>query len=178
MARPATKRGMDAPSEPAQGLKIARQLDAAQSVTLRMLTDADFESVHEIDQKCYPREIAYSRREFRWYLRLPGAKGIVAETRGAIAGFILTACFERTGHIITIDVLAEFRRARVGTALLRAAEESLARRGATQIGLETAIDNGAAIEFWKQNGYLTRGILKNYYPGGLAAYAMMKRLDG
>ena len=178
MARPATKRGMEAPAESSRESKIARELDAAQSVTLRLLTDADFESSHEIDQKCYPREIAYSRREFRWYLRLPGAEGIVAETRGGIAGFILTACFERTGHIITIDVLSEFRRARVGTALLWAAEESLARRGATEIELETAIDNAAAIEFWKKNGYLTRGILQNYYPGGLAAYAMMKRLDG
>lgn len=178
MARPATKRGMEAPSESSQESKMARELDPAQSVTLRRLIDADFESVHEIDQKCYPREIAYSRREFRWYLRLPGAEGIVAETRDTIAGFILTAGFERTGHIITIDVLPEFRRARAGTTLLRAAEESLARRGASEIELETAVDNSAAIEFWKKNGYLTRGILKNYYPGGLAAYAMMKRLDG
>jgi len=178
MARPATKRGMDAPSESAQKPEIAREPDSAPGVTLRRLTDADFESVYDIDQKCYPREIAYSRREFRWYLRLPGAEGIVAETRRGIAGFILTACFERTGHIITIDVLPEYRRAGAGTVLLRAAEESLARRGATEIELETAIDNAAAIEFWKKNGYLTRGILKNYYPGGLAAYAMMKRLDG
>ena len=178
MARPATKRGMDAPAESSRESKIARELDPAQSVTLRPLTDADFESVHEIDQKCYPREIAYSRREFRWYLRLPGAEGIVAETRGAIAGFILTACFERTGHIITIDVLVGIpaRANRHGVA--ECGGGNLERRGASEIELETAIDNAAAIEFWKKNGYLTRGILKNYYPGGLAAYAMMKRLVG
>ncbi len=143
---------------------------------LRPFTRADFEILYEIDQKCYPTEMAYSRREFRWYMRLPGAETIVAESDRTIAGFILTACFERTGHIVTIDVLAEYRRARVGTALLDAAESSLARRGATEIELETAIDNRAAIQFWQRSGYLTRGTLQNYYPGGLAAYAMMKRI--
>ena len=55
--------------------------------------------------------------------------------------------------------------------------ENFPQRGATEIELETAIDNDAAIQFWKRSGYQTRGILKNYYPGGLSAYAMMKRLD-
>lgn len=150
--------------------------DAAKKLLLRLFTRADFEILYEIDQKCYPPQMAYSRREFRWYMRLPGAETIVAESEDAIAGFILTACFERTGHIITIDVLSEFRRAGVGTALLDAAETSLARRGATEIELETAVDNDAAIQFWQRSGYLTRGTLKNYYPGGLAAYAMMKRI--
>ena len=93
-----------------------------ESVALRSFAAGDFETLFEIDQRCYPPEIAYSRREFRWYLRLPGAEVIIAEVRGAIAGFILTACFERSGHIVTIDVLGEFRRAGVGTALLHAAE--------------------------------------------------------
>ena len=110
------------PSEPA----------ASKKLLLRPFTRADFETLYEIDQKCYPPQMAYSRREFRWYMRLPGAETIVADFEGAVAGFILTACFERTGHIITIDVLAECRRARVGTALLDAAETSLARRGATE----------------------------------------------
>jgi [ribosomal protein S18]-alanine N-acetyltransferase len=149
---------------------------ASQKLLLRPFSRADFEILYEIDQKCYPPEMAYSRREFRWYMRLPGAETIVAESEGAVAGFILTACFERTGHIVTIDVLAEFRRARVGSALLDAAEKSLARRGATEIELETAVDNDAAIQFWQRSGYLTRGTLKNYYPGGLAAYAMIKRI--
>ncbi len=150
---------------------------ASKSFSLRPFSRTDFETLFEIDQKCYPPEMAYSRREFRWYMRLPGAEALIAETGGVIAGFILTALFERTGHVITIDVLTEFRRARVGTALLAAAEASLARHGATEIELETAVDNDAAIRFWKRSGYQTRGTLKNYYPGGLAAYAMIKRLE-
>lgn len=164
--RPAAKRGLNSVGDSS----------GVESVALRSFAAGDFETLYEIDQRCYPPEIAYSRREFRWYLRLPGAEVIIAEVRGEIAGFILTACFERSGHIVTIDVLGEFRRAGVGTAVLHAAERNLARAGAREIELETAIDNDAAIQFWMKNGYQTRGILKNYYPGGLAAYAMMKRV--
>lgn len=170
-------RGTSSNSDASESADPLPEPAASKSVFLRPFLRADFETLFEIDQKCYPPEMAYSRREFRWYMRLPGAETLIAETGGAVAGFILTACFERTGHVVTIDVLAEFRRARVGTALLGAAEESLARRGATEIELETAVDNDAAIQFWKRSGYLTRGTLKNYYPGGLAAYAMIKRLE-
>ena len=64
----------------------------------------------------------------------------------------------------------------IGTALLQEAERRLAHRGAVQIELETATNNTAAIAFWNRHGYQTRGILQNYYPDGLNAYAMMKPL--
>jgi len=147
------------------------------AVLLRPLRPEDLESVYEIDQACYPPQIAYSRRELRWYLRLPGAEGIVAEREGRIAGFLLSAYWERTGHIITIDVLEEFRRAGVGTALVRECEVRFKQRGVTTIEIETAVNNPAAIAFWNQHGYLSRGVLKNYYPGGLNAYAMIKPLS-
>lgn len=175
--KPVAKRESVSNSETSVAADFPSEPVGRETVKLRPFARSDFEALYEIDQKCYPAEMAYSRREFRWYMRLPGAEAIIAELQSAIAGFILTACFEQTGHIITIDVLTEFRRARVGSALLGAAEMSLAQRGATEIELETAIDNDAAIQFWKRSGYQTRGILKNYYPGGLSAYAMMKRLD-
>jgi ribosomal-protein-alanine N-acetyltransferase len=146
-------------------------------VKLRPLRQDDFEAIYEIDQTCYPPQIAYSRRELRWYLRLPGAEGIVAEHNLRIAGFLLSAHWEHTGHIITIDVLEEFRRAGVGSALVDECEERLIRQGITMIEIETAVNNAGAIAFWNNHGYLSRGVLKNYYPGGLNAYAMIKPLN-
>jgi [ribosomal protein S18]-alanine N-acetyltransferase len=146
-------------------------------VKLRPLQADDFETIYEIDQVCYPPEVAYSRRELRWYLRLPGGDGIVVERDAQIAGFLLSAHWERVGHIITIDVLEQFRRAGAGSALVRASEARLAREGVTTIEIETAVNNPAAIAFWNKHGYLSRGILKNYYPGGLSAYAMIKPLS-
>jgi ribosomal protein S18 acetylase RimI-like enzyme len=64
----------------------------------------------------------------------------------------------------------------VGSLLLDAAERRLAAQGVTRAVLETATNNDAAISFWEKHGYRTRGILKNYYPGPVDAYAMTKSL--
>jgi [ribosomal protein S18]-alanine N-acetyltransferase len=145
-------------------------------IILRAFTPSDFEALYEIDQACYEPAIAYSRRELRNYLRFPGSDCSVAETEGTAIGFILTAHQDDWGYIITIDVLASYRRHRVGSLLLTRAERSLAAGGVREIALETAIDNSSAIAFWHSHGYRTRGIKKRYYPGGRDAYAMAKLL--
>ena len=151
--------------------------------SIREYGASDFEAIYAIDQVCYSPEIAYARAELRWYLGLPGAECLIAETRSAaknprkqIVGFIITACQKLHGHIITIDVLEAHRRAGVGASLLRRAEMRLRRRGAREVWLETATDNEAAIAFWGKHGYRTRGRLANYYPDGLDALAMSKPL--
>ena len=144
--------------------------------TLRTSTSEDFDTLYEIDQACYEPAIAYSKREFRNYLRFPGAECMIAEEGGKAAGFCLTAHQQTRGYIITIDVLEEFRRRGVGTALLAEAERRLAVHGVKEIGLETAIDNESAIAFWQRHGYRTRGVWNGYYPGGRDAFTMTKRI--
>ncbi len=145
-------------------------------LTLRTYTPEDFETLYEIDQACYEPAIAYSKREFRNYLRFPGAECVIAEENGKLAGFCLTAHQQARGYIITIDVLEKFRRRGVGTALLAEVERRLAAHGVEEIGLETATDNDSAIAFWQRHGYRTRGVWKGYYPGGRDAFSMTKVL--
>ena len=109
-------------------------------------------------------------------MQLPGADCLLAESAGVVIAFLLTAHQGTEGHIITIDVLEPYRRTGVGSLMLEAAESRLAACGVTQAVLETAINNDSAISFWEKHGYRTRGILKNYYPGPLDAYAMTKSL--
>jgi len=143
---------------------------------LRPYQPADFETLYQIDQACYPRGIAYSRRTLKWFLALPEAACLVAEADGAIAGFILTEAYERGAHIITIDVLAEHRRRGAGTALLLEAERRLAGRGVREVHLETAHDNAPAIAFWQKHGYRNRGVLRGYYLGRVDGIAMTRTL--
>jgi len=145
-------------------------------LTLRTYTPEDFETLYEIDQACYEPAIAYSKREFRNYLRFPGAECVIAEENGKLAGFCLTAHQQARGYIITIDVLEKFRRRGVGTALLAEVERRLAAHGVEEIGLETATDNDSGIAFWQRHGYRTRGVWKGYYPGGRDAFSMAKVL--
>jgi [ribosomal protein S18]-alanine N-acetyltransferase len=149
---------------------------------IRLRTDApaDFETLFEIDQACYEPEIAYSRRELRKFLGWRGAECVVAEAASnaaaQIAGFCVTARESAWGHIITIDVLASYRRHGVGSMLLAESERRLASAGVREVSLETATNNAAAIAFWEKHGYRKRGVRKNYYPGGRDAFAMAKAL--
>jgi ribosomal protein S18 acetylase RimI-like enzyme len=146
---------------------------------------ADFDALYEIDSLCFDAAIAYSRRELREYLRLPGAECLVAEaapksgtaSAAEILGFIVTARRRQDGYIVTIDVLPNHRRHAVGTSLLAEAEKRLATQGATEVSIETATENASAIAFWQKHGYRTRGVITGYYPGGRDAFSMTKLLD-
>ena len=144
--------------------------------SLRQYAERDFESLYEIDQLCYTPAIAYSRRELRTYLRFPGSHCIVARAARKAAGFIITLQRNAESYIVTIDVLPEFRRHALGTALLKRAERKAATNGATEMWLETATNNSAAIAFWQKHGYRSYGVIKNYYPGNLDAYSMAKSI--
>lgn len=140
-----------------------------------------------MDQICFDPQLAYSRPELAVYMRRPGAFTLVAEsaTGGAgqkggaqpkIIGFIVAEARRRTGHIITIDVLPEARRAGIGSALLQAAEDRLRRAGAAVVELETAVDNAAAIQFYKRKEYFVEKTVPGYYSNQLDALVMRKDL--
>ena len=146
------------------------------NITLRTFKPEDFDTLYEIDQACYEPAVAYSKRELRAYLRFTGSDCLVAETETQIAGFCISARRDESGYIVTIDVLPQFRRHRLGTKLLNEIERRLVANGVREITLETATDNDSAVAFWTKHGYRIRGVKKNYYPGGRDAFAMSKTL--
>jgi ribosomal-protein-alanine N-acetyltransferase len=144
---------------------------------LRPYQPSDFEALVALDQVCFPKTIAYGPREMRSYLQSEESHCIVADAPGALAGFILT---ERTGelaHIITLDVLEQYRRQSVGSLLLQAAEQEAAYHGAACMYLETATTNKAAIALWNKHGYRETGTIENYYGRGQNAFEMLKQLE-
>jgi [ribosomal protein S18]-alanine N-acetyltransferase len=147
-------------------------------LTLRSYDPHDFAALHKLDQTCFPAGISYSKTTLRYFLTVPSADCTVAEDGGRIVGFILSEENPPLAHIITLDVEAKYRRQGVGTALLEAQEANLASRGVRSILLETAMDNEAAVAFWKRHGYRIEATLKRYYLGRIDAYEMRKILPG
>ncbi len=145
-------------------------------MVLRPCTPDDFETLYAIDQACYSPGIAYSRRTLRWFLRRPGVECVLAENSGQVAGFILAEREGQLAHLITIDVLAAYRRLGIGTALLNTIERTLASPDVQRMELETAPDNDPAVAFWQRHGYRTLGVMKRYYLDSIDAYAMHKLL--
>jgi ribosomal-protein-alanine N-acetyltransferase len=149
---------------------------ASPPTRLRPFLPSDFETLYRIDQICFPRGISYGRFEMKVYLRAKGSFCLLAEAAGNVAGFILAELAPDEGHIVTLDVLEEYRRKGIGSQLLAAAEAEASSRGGWRMVLETATTNEAAIALWKKHGYRRLGILEDYYGRGNHAYRMEKEL--
>jgi ribosomal protein S18 acetylase RimI-like enzyme len=160
---------------------------------IRRFEKRDFETLWQIDQACFDPQLAYSRPELAFYMRRPSAFTLVAEKDASgplgkdstssesgvgrkILGFIVAEKRRQTGHIITIDVIVEARRLGVGSSLLAAAETELREGGAAAVELETAVNNEAAIRFYKQKGYFVEKTVRGYYSNHLDALVMSKAL--
>jgi [ribosomal protein S18]-alanine N-acetyltransferase len=157
---------------------------------LRDYRREDFERLWQIDQACFPAEIAYSRVELSLYIRRAGSFTLVAETSGVdatdskpdpaglpeIVGFVTAEARRRSGHIITIDVIEQARQTGIGSKLLTAAEERLLSAGCSGVSLETAVDNVPALAFYKRHQYFVTGTLRRYYSNGVDALVLKKSL--
>jgi [ribosomal protein S18]-alanine N-acetyltransferase len=151
--------------------------NGAVAFVIREFKPEDFDVLWRMDQECFPPGIAYSKRELKEYLRHRGAFTLVASDgdTDTVAGFIVVHRAS-TAHVITIDVGAEARRAGVGSLLLRAAEDRLRAGGSSAVGLETAVDNLAALAFYKRHGYSVIRTWPRYYSNGVDALVLKKEL--
>lgn len=152
-------------------------------VRIREATPDDFTELWRIDQLCFETGIAYSRRELAWYMKLRGAFTIVGEARKGprdkwkIVGFAVGQQPRRSlGHIVTIDILPEARRTGIGSRLMQEIETRLQVDGCETIFLETAVDNTAAIKFYKRLGYFIVKTIPRYYLDKIDALMMSKDL--
>lgn len=111
-------------------------------------------------------------------LSMPGTEGVVAVDGGSLrpalappgpAGFVLWRIAAQEAEILTIAVLPPWRRNGLGAGLLGRAIADSAARGATEMFLEVAVDNGAALALYQKNGFVQVGLRKRYYQGKDAA---------
>jgi len=119
-----------------------------------------------------------------FYMRRPRAFTLVAELTNqvrssegdsGVIGFIVAEA-GRAGHIITIDVLHEFRRSGLGSQLMAAAEDRLRGEGCSSVILETAVDNASALAFYKRHQYFLVKTIPQYYATGVDALVLKKDL--
>jgi ribosomal-protein-alanine N-acetyltransferase len=153
---------------------------------LREFRREDFNNLWRIDQECFAPGIAYSRLELAAYIQLRGSFTVVAEALGVgpavespakVLGFIVAQVKRRgIGHILTIDVPPASRRFGIGSKLLTTAEERLRAAACRSVVLETAVDNAAALAFYKRHHYSVVKTMPRYYSNGVDAFVLEKEL--
>jgi len=156
--------------------------------TIRNYRPEDFATLLTIDQFCFAPGIAYSAFELRSLIHRRASFTFVAEEKApaelsaefpegaSILGFLVGERTRAVGHIITIDVVREARRHKVGSALLELAEEQLRLANCTFVRLETAVDNISALSFYKRHGYHVTQTIPRYYSNGVDALLLEKDL--
>jgi ribosomal-protein-alanine N-acetyltransferase len=160
----------------AQGTKA----QASVPFPLRDYQPSDFERLCEIDRECFPPAIACAAKELDEAAKDPSSFAIIAEAdAGTVAGFIIASKPRgNTGHIVTLDVLPDFRRRGLGQQLLRAAETRLLALEVEKIVLETPMASGGAQALYRKLGFVRVGYVKGYYPDGTDAWLMEKHASG
>ena len=138
----------------------------------------DFDSLWELDQQCFPPEIAYSRRELSYYLKKKSAVVLVASDDAKLLGFAVGHVDARGfGHVVTLDVAPGERKRGLGSTLMQGLETRFRDAGCGWAFLEVAVNNRAALSFYKKHGYTVLKTLRRYYPGGLDGLLMGKQLE-
>ncbi len=144
---------------------------------LRSFRPDDLQTLYEIDQACFVPGISYTRQELTAFIGHRLSQTWVAEENGEIAGFLIAQREPRKIlHVVTIDVLQAWRRRRVGSLLMDAAEQWAHEHSLRMVGLETAQDNLAAQKFYQARGYRKVDKIKQYYGDGTDAWVMVKEL--
>jgi len=155
---------------------------------LRDGKSSDLDTLWRIDQACFSPGISYSRLELAVYMRRPGSFTLVAEQPrartksfgdqpGTILGFLVAQTeAKKTGHIVTLDVVGNARRAGIGSKLISGAEERLRAAQIESVYLETMVTNLAGVEFYKRQGYEIIRTEEGYYPNGADAFVFAKEL--
>jgi ribosomal-protein-alanine N-acetyltransferase len=155
---------------------------ALSGIHFRSFAHADLPSLYDLDQVCFPPEIAYSLGELRFFLNKRGSFCLVAQRADSVIGFMVTEITRRrdatAGHIITLDIAPGMRRRGIAGRLLSLTEERLREEGASSAMLEVAEDNSAARAFYRQSGFADVGRIPRYYAGRIDARVMKKSISG
>jgi ribosomal-protein-alanine N-acetyltransferase len=138
---------------------------------------ADVSRLHEIDGICFPPDICFSRSELLFYLKQPDAIARVAELNNAVVGFVLGRVEDGwAAHVMTLDVLPEARRKRIGTSLMNALHEAFQQHRAAVSVLEVSAENQSAQRFYEGLHYVYVETIAGFYNGKGDAYRMVKEL--
>ena len=139
---------------------------------IRSFEYEDLDQVTAIEKASFPDP--YSKLLFRLLMFKVGDGFIVAQ-KGGIVGYAISEILRDYGHIISMAVSPEYRRAGIGEALL---QETVKRLGSKvkEVYLEVRVGNEAALRLYEKFSFRRGERLARYYPDGEDAIVMAKTM--
>ena len=144
---------------------------------LRKAFHEDLEALLGLEALCFDGD-RLSRRALARWTKASNCVFLVAELDGRVAGYGLVV-LRRTSlaaRLYSIALAPEARGRGLARALLEALEEGTLAAGRTEMRLEVAQGNEAAIGLYQRSGYEIFGEWPDYYENHDDAWRMRKRL--
>lgn len=152
---------------------------AADPPLIRPARRADLDALVTLENAAFAND-RLSRRSLARLIGVRSAVVLVAEAGLRLAGaaVVLLRSYSRRARLYSLAVAAGFAGRGLGSALLAAAEQAAAARGAHWLTLEMREDNEPARRLYARRGYAGTGRSEAYYGDGAAALHLGKRLVG
>lgn len=116
----------------------------------------------ELHKNCFAKGWGYL--EFESFFERAGVFAAIAYHKEKTpVGFVLCWLIDAQCDLLSMGVLADFRRDGIGQMLLDYATENARSLGASHMALEVNIHNKAARELYEAQGYEQFHIRKDYY---------------
>ncbi|MGI6269347.1 MAG: ribosomal protein S18-alanine N-acetyltransferase [Candidatus Howiella sp.] len=128
---------------------------------IRPMESADIPAAVRVEIACF--SAPWSAAAFASSLASGNTFFLLAEDKGAPAGYIGVQLLPPEGDILNLAVLPEYRRQGVGRALLEAALVRCRAGGADAVMLEVRASNTAAQRLYASAGFRPVGRRKDFY---------------
>jgi ribosomal-protein-alanine N-acetyltransferase len=128
----------------------------------RFMTVADLDAVMALAHRS-PGAPHWTRCIYQGAIEQEQSAALVAIAGEALVGFVIANLVLDICELESIVVAPEFRRQKIGAALLDAIIVWSRQRSAQRIELEVRARNMAAIALYERTGFLRQGIRRSYY---------------
>ena len=146
-------------------------------ITYRQPTTLDLPVLASFEKELFPYS-PWSTSQFKEeFAGIPTTRFMaIAESENKIVGYcgVFLPAPGVEADILTVAVLPEYRRQGIAREFMRQIEEWAKERGASAMMLEVEKSNCAAIELYKNLGYLQISVRMDYYGAGQDAFVMRK----
>jgi ribosomal-protein-alanine N-acetyltransferase len=149
--------------------------DRVDPVNIRFASQSDLKGIYLVEDDSFSEP--YSHDVIAKLLRDCPSSFLVAEyPPGTIIGYCVATEKGKSGHLISIGVLREYRRQGVGTRLIQRLLIALGSR-VKELRLEVKQSNTEAVTFYEELGFKQGEFIENYYEDGSTAVKMLRKVD-
>ena len=142
---------------------------------IRKAEARDLGALAEIERSCFDKT-RFPLQLLRRMAVCSDFLTLVVEGEAGVVGYASAHLAGPEARLISIAVAPAERGKGAAKELLARLEQGCRRTGMGRISLEVAVSNALALRLYLVNGYLIKGMIRDYYGEGEDAFYMEKRL--